>query len=291
MDNIKNEKDTDKKSKNNKSNVIKTLWILTGLYLALLWIIPIIWLILVPFKPRGFSPWELNRFFTSEWTLNNFLRLLKNTSFIKWIFNSAIVALIQTIVSVFLASFAAYVFSKMKFRGKSFLYALVFISFMVPTEAMLIPLFKLVAIDMRLSDSFVGIILPGIINIFSFVVIKNFYDFIPRDYQESAMIDGANHFIIWLKIYLPTGFSVIATMSVLSFIASWNSYTWPLLIINSPEKYTLPIALPQFQNAYAAIDLALPMAANVLATLPALIFFLIFQKQITEVQTEGGIKQ
>lgn len=273
-----------------KTTVAHKIWIFIGLCFAVLWIAPIIWLILVSFKPRGFSAWMLERFFTGGWTLSNFQRLIERTQFVRWLTNSLLISLGQTLIVALLASFSAYVFSKMKFRGKNFLYGLVFISFMVPGEAMLIPLFKFVAIDLKLANSFIGVILPGLTNVFAFVVIKNFYDSIPKDYLESAMIDGAGHFRTWLSIYFPMGISITATMAVLSFIASWNSFTWPLLVLSSPEKYTLPIALPQFQDAYQAMDLALPMAANVLATLPVLIFFLIFQKQITEVQMDGGIK-
>ena len=227
---------------------------------------------------------------TRQLTINNFQRLISESQFLLWFVNSVVIAFIQTILSTSLASFAAYVFSQMKFPGKKFLYAILFISFMVPGEAILIPLFKIVAIDMNLSNTIMGIILPGITNVFSFVIIKSFYDSVPNAYKESAQIDGAGNFKIWYKVYLPMSLGITMTMGVLNFIGSWNSYTWPLLVINSPEKYTLPIALPQFQTAYTAIDLALPMAANLLATLPIIIFFLIFQKQIMEIQMDGGIK-
>lgn len=273
-----------------KINIAKTIWLTIGITLAIVWIIPIIWLSIVPFKPRGFSASALDKLFVGGFTIDNFVRLLGGTQFIKWLLNSLIVAIIQTVIVTMLASFTAYVFSQMKFRGKNFLYAILFISFMVPGEAMLIPLFKLVAIDFKLSNSFIGIILPGLTNVFSLVVIKNFYDAVPKDYRESAQVDGARNIVIWFKVYLPMSLGITMTMGVLNLIASWNSYTWPLLVINSPDKYTLPIALPQFQSAYTAIDLALPMAGNFLATLPVLIFFLMFQRQITDIQMEGGIK-
>lgn len=268
----------------------KKIWFLVGILFGIIWILPIMWLIIVPFKPRGFSASSLDKLFTGGFTLSNFHRLITQSQFLLWFINSIIIAFIQTILSTSFASFIAYVFSQMKFKYKTFLYAILFISFMVPGEALLIPLFKIVAIDMNLSNSFLGIILPNIINIFSFVIMKSFYDSIPKAYKESAQIDGANNLTIWLKVYLPMSFGITMTMAVLNFIGSWNSYTWPLLIINSPEKYTLPIALPQFQTAYTAIDLALPMAGNLLATLPCIIFFLIFQKQIMEIQMDGGIK-
>lgn len=268
----------------------KKIWISIGVILALLWIFPIIWLIVVPFKPRGFSASSLDKLFTGGFTINNFQRLIAESQFILWFLNSVVIAVIQTVLATSFASFVAYVFSQMEFPGKKFLYALLFISFMVPGEAILIPLFKIVAIDMNLSNSIIGVIIPAITNIFSFVIIKSFYDSMPKAYKESAQIDGAGNFKIWYKVYLPMSFGITMTMGVLNFIGSWNSYTWPLLIINSPEKYTLPIALPQFQTAYTAIDLALPMAANLLATLPIIIFFLIFQKQIMEIQMDGGIK-
>ena len=268
----------------------KKIWLLIGILFALIWIFPIIWLIIVPFKHRGFSASSIDKLFSGGFTLNNFYRLITQSQFLLWFINSVIISFIQTILSTGFASFIAYVFSQMKFKGKNFLYVILFISFMVPGEALLIPLFKIVAIDMNLSNKFLGIILPNITNIFSFVIMKSFYDSIPKAYKESAQIDGANNFTIWYKVYLPMSFGITMTMGVLNFIGSWNSYTWPLLIINSPEKYTLPIALPQFQTAYTAIDLALPMAGNLLATLPCIVFFLIFQKQIMEIQMDGGIK-
>ncbi|MGL5722601.1 MAG: carbohydrate ABC transporter permease [Brevinema sp.] len=277
--------------KNNKISFWNLLWWGTGIFFALVWLFPIVWMCIAPFKPYGHSIAVVDRLFSGGWTFENFTKLWVHPHYKMWMLNSLLIASFHTVLSTLICALAAYVFSQIVFHGKQFLFFLVFISFLIPTEAVIIPLFMQVVVNLKLGNNYLGILLPGLVNVFTILVMKNYFDQIPPSFSEAAKIDGASHFKIFTKIYLPMSSGLISTMAILAFISSWNSFMWPLLVMNSSKMYTLPVGLTQFLDSYVALDLTLPMAANLVAGLPTIICFLIFQKQITENTMMGGIKQ
>lgn len=274
-----------------KRSFLSCLWWGAGIVLALVWLFPILWMAVSAFKPTGHSIAIIDQLFTGKWTFENFRKLWEHPYYKMWMFNSVFIAVVHTAFSTGVCSLAAYAFSQIRFRGKNFLFFLLFVSFLIPAEAVIIPLFMQVVVNFKLGNNFLGIIIPGLVNVFTILVIKNFFDQIPASFSEAAKIDGANHFQIFFRIYLPMSGGVISTMAILSFIGSWNSFMWPLLVLGKTSLYTLPVGLNQFLDSYVALDLTLPMAANLLAGLPTIVCFLLFQKQITENTMMGGIKQ
>ncbi|MGL4677382.1 MAG: carbohydrate ABC transporter permease [Brevinema sp.] len=266
------------------------IWWGTGIFFALIWFFPIIWMIISAFKPYGHSIAIVDKIFTGAWTLENFAKLWDHPSYKLWMFNSLFISTAHTILSTIICSLTAYVFSQISFTGKKLLFFLLFLSFLIPGEAVIIPLFMQVVVNFKLGNTYLGMLLPGLVNVFSILVIKNYFDQIPSSFGEAAKIDGANHFQIFSTIYLPISSGIISTMAILSFIGSWNSFIWPLLVISKSSLYTLPIGLNQFLDSYIALDLTLPMAANLIAGLPTVCCFLLFQKQITENTMTGGVK-
>ncbi|MGL5955582.1 MAG: carbohydrate ABC transporter permease [Brevinema sp.] len=274
-----------------KNSIWQILWWGTGIFFALVWFFPIIWMVVSTFKPYGTSIAVLGKLFTGEWTLDNFGKLWDHPHYKLWMLNSFFISIVHTVVSTIICSLAAYVFSQVYFTGKKLLFSLLFLSFLIPSEAMLIPLFMQVVVNFKLGNSYLGVLLPGLVNVFAILVIKNYFDQIHSSYSEAAKIDGANHLQIFSTIYLPMSSGIISTMAILAFIGSWNSFVWPLLVLNNSSLYTLPLGLSQFLDSYIALDLTLPMAANLVAGLPMIFCFLLFQKQITENTMMGGIKQ
>lgn len=274
-----------------KTKISSLIWWSLGLVLAIVWLLPLVWVLISTLKPYGHPIANITKVFEGDWTLSNFAKLFNHGLYKYWLLNSVVVSIVQTILNMAIAIITAYVFSQMKFKGKNIILFLMIISFLIPGEALTIPLFKQVVINMKLGNDFLGIILPGLTNLFAIFVLKAFFDEIPISYREAAMIDGASHWHILKSIYLPMSIGIISTLTILAFIGTWNSFMWPLLVMSNDKMFTLPVGLPQFLDSQVALDLTLPMTANLIAALPTIICFLVFQKQITESTMAAGIKQ
>lgn len=159
---------------------------------------------------------------------------------------------------------------------------------MVPTEATIIPLFNMM-VENGLVNSYSSIIFPSLAAPLGVMILKQFFDGIPNDLVEAAKIDGAGLFRIYATIFVPLSRSSMAALAIFTFISSWNNFLWPFLAISDEKMMTLPIGIPLFQSGYQ-MDLTIPMAANMLASLPAIFVFIIFQKHIIKGITMTGIK-
>lgn len=210
---------------------------------------------------------------TIQW--QNFWQAIRGNDgkflFARSIFNSLIVAILTTIGTVLLSAITAYGFAKYKFKGKNFMFILILSTMMIPFEAIMIPLYLLV-INFGWQDSYIGLIIPLITSAFGVFMMRQFFLTFPDELIDSARIDGANEFMIFWKIALPTSKPAIAALSVLTFRAQWDNLIWPLLVIQSPEKKTIPLYISQFASEKYTNEGAL-MAAAVLASLPMIVLF------------------
>jgi multiple sugar transport system permease protein len=202
--------------------------------------------------------------------------------------NSLLISVISTFLVVFLSALAAYAMAKINFKGKGLLYIFFLLGLMVPTEATIVPLF-ITANKLNLIDSYAGLIAPMIAGSMNLIIMITFFKGIPNDLLESVKIDGGGNLTIFFRIVLPLSKVVLVTVSIFAFVGSWNNYLWPLLCAMSSEKFTLPIGIPTFAGTYT-VDYVRPMTANMVASLPAIILFIIFEKQIVKGITMTGVK-
>ena len=256
--------------------------------LLLVWIIPLLWMTLTAMKPEGSSFLDVWALFQPPYTWENFIFVMSSSNIWRWLWNSALVAVITTLGTLLLTSLAAYALSGLDFRGRNFIYWLVIAGMMIPVEAIIIPMYKMM-VEWGLVDTYSALILPGIAAPLGVILLKQFFDAIPRDLVSAARMDGAGHWTIYFRIFLPLSRSAMASLAIFTFLASWNSYLWPYLAMNSEEMMTLPVGVPLFQSAYT-MELARPMAANLLASLPVLLAFLLFQRHIIKGIAMTGIK-
>nr|WP_238482764.1 carbohydrate ABC transporter permease [Lederbergia galactosidilytica] len=206
----------------------------------------------------------------------------------RWTLNSVIVGGVQTVVTVLFSSWAAYAVSRIEFKGKKLLIAFILAGLMVPMESIVVPLFNMI-VDLDWVNSYKALILPGMMLPLAFLILKQFIDQLPKELLEAAEIDGAGPFLTWWKIIFPLSSSSMAAVSIFVFVQSWNNLLWPLLVAQETKMMTLPVGIPTFQSNFAT-DLAVPMASNVAASIPALIVFLLFQRHIIKGISMTGIK-
>ncbi|ASK62825.1 sugar ABC transporter permease [Virgibacillus phasianinus] len=259
-----------------------------GVIIAILFLVPIIWMLFVSIKPDGFSTTNPLDWFLPPYTFENYTNIIADTLILRWVWNSLIVGLITTILTLFITSLAAFALSQMKFRFKKTIFVFFLLGLMIPGEATIIPLYEIVK-NMGLIDSYAGLILPMIASPLGVIILKSFFDGVPREVIESAVMDGCSNFKLFYKIVLPLAKPALAAIGIFTFIGSWNNFLWPYLSILSETLYTLPVGLPVFNSAYSQAYV-LPMTANAVASIPVIIVFLIFEKQIVKGISFTGIK-
>lgn len=203
--------------------------------------------------------------------------------------NSVLIAVISVFCTVVVASLAAYPLARMDFYGKKIVFMFILSTLMVPFQLYMIPLFKLVVIDLGLNNSYTGIILPFVASVFGIYLIKQFYETIPSDLDEAARVDGAGEFRLWWQILLPMTKPAVATLAIFSFVGSWSNFLWPLLILQSDEKMTLPVAIAKLSGQF--VDRTSYLAAgSVIAIVPVILFFLLLQRWFLGGLTVGAVK-
>lgn len=252
-------------------------------------IVPFLWMINTSFK-------ESTKIFTFQWLPDpfrwqNYLDVLEKTPFHLFYFNSIYIAVLVTIGTIFFGSLAGYAFAKLSFRGSSFLFLCLLSTMMIPVEVITIPLFLLMR-DLGLINTHVPLIaipILGPAGVFGVFVMRQFFLLVPKELEEAAKLDGCSYIRIYWNIMLPLAKPAIATLTIFTFLTSWNEFYEPLIYINSKELMTLPLALALFTDEVGT-KWELLMSASVMATLPLLVVFFFAQKQFIEGVTMTGGK-
>ena len=253
-------------------------------------ITPFVWMILGSFKGQG----ELLRVPPTWWpespTLDNYRTLFSKQGFLHYFFNSAFVAVVITVANVTFSSMVGYALAKLTFRGKKLVFALVMGTLMIPGMVTFVPLFVLVA-NLGMVDSYPGLILPFLVTPFGVFLMRQFIMQLPDDLLDAGRIDGAGELRIFRQIILPLCGPALATLGILTFLGSWNNFLWPLVVAQTQNYYTLPVALALFSNNHQFIpNYGVLMAGATVVVVPVLIVFLIFQRRFIEGIASTGIK-
>jgi raffinose/stachyose/melibiose transport system permease protein len=223
------------------------------------------------------------------WVLDNYVNVLTSASFWRYAANSAVVALITTAVVCVLGVMAAYPLARYRFRGREAVALIFTMGLLFPLTVAIIPLFLLVR-DLGLVNSVWGVALPqaAFALPLTVVILRPFLAALPKELEEAAMIDGASRIGFFWRVLLPLSGPGLVTVGVLAFVASWNAYLLPLLVLNDPASQTLPLGVASFSTQYAQ-DTAGVLAFTSLAMIPALVFFLAMQKRIVN-GLQGAVK-
>ena len=268
----------------------------TGLVLALsvagamVMITPFAWAVATSLKPRGAMLVLPPEFLPSEPTLDAYRQVVSRFPFARVFANSVLVAAATVLGQLVVCSMAGYAFARLEFFGRNTLFVLYVSTLMVPFAVVVTPLFIIVS-RFGWTDSYLGLIVPGIFSAFGTFFMRQFFLSIPRELEEAATIDGAGTVATFFRIIVPLAGPAFATLGVLAFMGTWNSFLWPLLIISNRQLMTLPVALSTLQGLYPGqTQWNIVMAGTVLATIPTLIVFVLAQRWIIEGVAGSGVK-
>ncbi|WP_406944203.1 carbohydrate ABC transporter permease [Halobacillus sp. SY10] len=249
--------------------------------------IPFIWMISSSFKPESEVLSIPPTIIPDNPILDNYINLFTNMNFAVYLRNTLVIVLFSFLGLLFNAM-AGYGFAKYNFRGRDKVFYIVLATMMIPGQVTMIPVYLLLN-AMGLTNTMTGIILPGLAVAFSIFLFRQFMTTIPDDLIEAARLDGAGEFYIFFRLVMPIAKPIFAVQGILTFIAGWNSFLWPLIIANDESLYTLSVGLSLLQGQYAN-NFALQMAGAAFMVVPIIIIFSFFQKYIVEGFTMSGIK-
>ena len=273
-----------------RSSAMRRWWIYALLTIGLLLMVgPFLWMLLGSLKPQAEFLVSTPTFLPKNPTTNNFERLFGNLDFPRFFFNSSVVAVAVTLGNILFCPMLGYALAKLQWRGKRLIMGLVLATLMVPAGITLIPNFVLMR-NLGLVNTYPGLILPFLVGPFGVFLTRQFMYGIPDELLEAARIDGANEWRIFWRIVLPITAPVLATLGILTFLGSWNSFLYPLVMAQEPQMYTLPVALATFATGQYQADHGMLMAGSVVLVVPVLVIFILFQRWITEGIATTGLK-
>lgn len=246
--------------------------------LALIYLLPLIWMVLASFQTE--KDILASRWIPSHWFVENYRIVLQRAKLGIWFMNSLISATGATIGILLICIPAAYAVSRMEFPGRKILYLLSLTGFMIPSQAIAIPLY-LVVRKFGLVNNLLGIMIPAWPSSMAVFILSQFMKAIPLDYEEAARLDGAGEFDVMLRVVLPMSFPAVVTVAILHFTWVWNDFFWPLIVMTSDKMYTLPVGLVALASSDVNIRYGPIMAANVVASLPVLVVYIFMQRYLT----------
>ena len=252
---------------------------------------PFLWMFLTSFK----NPTEIGQIpitiLPMRWSLENFYKIFEYIPFDRYYFNSLYVSITQTIGTLIIATMAAYAFSCINFYGSGLIFFLYLGTIMIPGWVILIPMFKIIK-DIGLLNTYTALIIVGLNNVMGVFLIRQFFLTIPKDYLEAAYIDGASHFSIYSKIVIPLSKPVILTVGLISFMGSWNSLLWPLILAQDKNMYTLQLGLTQLAHmgGWVQVEWGPLMSATLMSIIPVLIIYVYLQNYFIKGITLTGLK-
>jgi putative chitobiose transport system permease protein len=260
--------------------------VLTAALLIVLAIGPAVWLVAVALSPPSVP---INRLpAPSELTLSNFTGVWADASLARPLLNSLAVTAAQAGLNVLLAALAAYPLARMRFRGRSVIFVVILSTLMVPEQVIVVPLFRTI-VAMGLYDTLLAVVLPFGVTAFGIYLCQQSFAQIPADLEEAARIDGASAVHIWWHVMLPLARPTLATLAVFSMIGAWSNLLWPLIVLQSQEQYTLPVAINQLLGVFAT-HARYAYAASVIAMVPVLAGFVVLQRFFERGLLGGAIK-
>jgi multiple sugar transport system permease protein len=258
--------------------------------LLLIFVVPLLWMVLTSFRTVEDSRRIPLSIIPDELTLRAYQLMFadEQNPVILWLINSLLAAAGHAVLVLITAAMAAYPLARMDFRGKNAIFAIIIGTLFVPSFIFLMPNYLLMD-QLAWLDTLIALIVPGAAGAFGVFFLRQFFLSIPRELEESARVDGANTWQILTRIILPISKPALVTLGLIAFLANWNEFIWPIFVLFSPERLTLPAGLSTLQAAYN-IDYPVVMAGATIAAVPVLILYVFVQKYVIEGVATSGLK-
>lgn len=258
------------------------------LVFAAMWVIPLLWAVDTSLRPEGDVTTHPTSWWTSHWTIGAYRSILNSSDMATWYMNSFLISALSALFTVIVCSMAGFALARTGFRGNKIVTGLLLAGLLVPGQVLILPMFSEFS-GMHLLNTYWAIVLPSIPAPVAVFVFMSFFNGLPVELVEAARVDGASWLRIYLRIFMPLCKPAISAVTIFTFVWSWNSLLWPLLVMTSTKLMTIPVGLATVQSAYG-IQYARVMASAVLGALPLIVVFLLFQRRIVEGVANTGIK-
>jgi putative chitobiose transport system permease protein len=278
---------TNSVSKTSRANPFMTYLILGIIALAMLF--PLFWLLSTSLKSPTEdifgSPLQI---LPTQPTLANFLSVWQNYPFGRYLFNSTIVASLTVGFNLLFCALAAYPLARLNFRGRDLLLALIVATLMIPFQIVMIPLYIL-TVQFGLRNTYLGVIFPGLASAFGIFLLRQAFQGVPKELEEAARIDGCTELGIWWHIMIPAVRPALATLAIFVFIGAWSDFLWPLIVLDQPDYFTLPLGVAKLASALD-FDWRLIAAGSMISITPIILLFVFLQRYIIPTEAGSGVK-
>ena len=265
------------------------------LLVCVLSLLPFLWLLSTALKGAGENIFQYPPvFIPQDFTFENFSEVLKLIPIVGYVINSFIVAFFTVILNLIFSAMAAYPLARMEFAGKKIAFFAILATIMVPFQAIMLPVY-IITLKLNLVDSYgslagyIGMILPFAVNAFGIFLLRQAFLSIPKELEESAVVDGCNSWQIFFRILLPMIKPSLAVLAIFTFIGSWGEFLWPSIVLTNEKLFTLPVGINNLQGAFSA-DYRLIAAGSMISIVPIVIFFVSLQKYFISGANEGAVK-
>ncbi|WP_130866594.1 carbohydrate ABC transporter permease [Acidipropionibacterium timonense] len=265
-------------------------WLLIAV-LTVVFLGPLVVMALTSFKSNIEAQSATPTFLPQQWTLRAYRQLFvvdQASPVLRWLLNSTVAATSNALLVCLFASMAAYAFARLRLPGKNVLFALVLSTMFVPGFVFFMPNYEIMS-KFQWLDSMAAIIFPGTAGAFGVFFLRQFFISLPKELEESARVDGAGPFTTFFRIVLPNARGALLTLFILSFLANWNDFVWPIYVLFSDDKLTLPVGLTRLQGSYT-IDYPVIMAGATVAAVPVLVLYTVLQRYVIDGVASSGLK-
>ena len=271
-----------------RSRLATVLSVVLLVIMALTWLLPLFWAVDTSFKTEAQAQSvPLQWFPDGGFTLENYRTVFERGEVPRWMLNTLLIAGSVTILTVAVCALAGYGFARTRFRGKNLLFAATIALIAVPGQILIVPLFRQME-ALGFVDTYQGVILPQLVAPVMVYIFSRFFAEVPQEIEDAARVDGAGHWRTFWSIVLPISRPIVSAVAIFVFIGAWNNFLWPFIVTNNPDLMTLPVGLSTVKNAYGTIY-AQTMASAVIAALPLILLFMLFQRQIVKAVATTGL--
>jgi len=272
---------------NPRLRVILTYILLSAI--AFLMLFPLLWLLSTAFKSPTENIFQFPpQLLPNQPTGSNFVTVWQNNPFGRYLLNSTIVAALTVTLNLIFCALAAYPLARLDFRGRDLIFTGVVTTIMIPFQIVMIPLYIL-TVNLGLKNSYLGVIFPAIASAFGIFLLRQAFLAVPKELEEAARIDGCSELGIWCHVMIPAIKPALVTLGIFVFIGSWSDFLWPLLVLDRPEYYTLPLGVATLAGTFS-LNWRLIAAGSIISIVPAIGLFLILQKYIVPTDVATGVK-
>lgn len=250
---------------------------------------PLLWLVSTSLKSPTENIFQFPpQLLPSQPTFQNFVTVWQSNPFGQYLFNSTIVAVLTVGLNLLFCSLAAYPLARLSFWGRDLIFTGVVSTIMIPFQIVMIPLYIL-TVQLGLRNTYLGVIFPGIASAFGIFLLRQAFQGVPKELEEAARMDGCSELGLWWNVMLPAIRPALVTLAIFVFIGSWSDFLWPLIVLDRPEYYTLPLGVASLAGTFS-LDWRLIAAGSVISIAPVLLFFLFMQRYIVPTDTGSGVK-